>query len=263
LRSPQKQKVLSLGPNWGNIIVSGPDGILYIRDASKIFHIYKPNKNGIYPVSDTTTFPGAPWDLSMKFVTINDTTAMVANTSPYGLFRFVVNQNTHLLTPAPTVNPSDPHPDNFGFFYGNGWNRYEIIPHGKFVFLFDHKNNVLLRTPTSVFIDPWSSWNMTNWLNNPNPPDYTRKKVKTGTDFGVYKEVLSFSNGLIAWKKDGTLWYYPVATNGTVGDKNKIGAGWNKYVKLIISGDDILALDSNGNLYRFKDINTNGFYQLQ
>jgi hypothetical protein len=259
-RLAPRTKVLSLGQDWGDILANGPDGVLYKRDPGKVIHVYVPDKNGVYS-NPPTKFPGGPWNASGWFYYINNNTEFVVNNDGYyGGFRFDVDPNTYLLSPSPTVNASDPFPTNFGFYYGDGWNVYNVLAAGDYVFLVNKNNGDLLQVSMSDFLNKApGTWHKITDIQNAN------NVIASG--FDAYKQVLALdasgSYYLLAVKSDGTLWAYPISKNGDVGDAKQIGSGWNKYVKLITTGDDILALDSNGDLYRYKNIDPNVFYRVK
>lgn len=67
---------------------------------------------------------------------------------------------------------------------------------------------------------------------------------------------------MLALEANGKLWLYFMSDEGVPGAKRLVGEGWDIYQKIIVSGDDILALDDHGDVYRYK-FNQNGFYPLK
>ena len=66
---------------------------------------------------------------------------------------------------------------------------------------------------------------------------------------------------LVGVDTEGYLWSIPISSAGTLGSKNKIGTGWNKFVKIISVGSKLLGLESNGDLYEF-DFNASDNYWI-
>lgn len=223
------QKVLSMGANWGDILTNGAGGTLYRRDNKKDILVHVPDVNGVY--SEPPRLIGVFWDASESFYFVNDQHMVVRN-YPYwaGLFRFKIKDNYEL----------EAYPEWTDFWLGDFWDKYVIVPHKSFFFLIDNEGK-LLRMPAMSFVET--------------------PKATAGSGFQMYKQVLSYSDYLMAVKNDGTLWIYPVSAEGKIGPVRQVGTGWNKYTKLIISGGDVLALDSNGDLYRYK-FDPSGYYPL-
>lgn len=239
------KRVLGLGSNWGDIFQAGPKGRLYVRNGAKIFKVYSPNDKGVF--GEGLAFPGDPWAASLNLfymgVAQNVETAMVVNEPPFGgLFRFDIKA-TGLLEIHPTTNAADPWPNNFGFWYGDGWHKYDIIAfNGKFVFQMAHEEGeTLYRSAFQEFTDDWSTWNRAG----------TIKRTNTGLKFDKYLSAMVMKNSLLIVTKDGDLMAYEVDETGNLGSGKKIGKGWNIYKKMVATGDDILALDSKGDVYRY------------
>lgn len=237
-------KVLGLGANWGNIISAGPDDILYIGDTNKIIWVYKPDSEGVYSLA-ATPFPGDPWGASGWFYYIKDNIEFVVNDDGfYGMFRFDIDPETYFLTAKETVNPADPWPNNFGFWYGDGWNKFNLIPHGEFIFFHNRENKDLMRVPMDPFLDPFpGTWHKPGWFEDAN------NIIETNFN---YEQLVSFDDNLMGLKADGTLWVFPISEEGELGDAKQIGSGWDKYTRIIaLSNSVILGLDSNGDIFRY------------
>lgn len=237
-------KVLSLGNGWGDIFQTGPKGILYVRNKSGVFNIYTPDDKGMF--GSGNPFPGDPWSASANLyymgVAQKVQTVMITNVPPAGLFRFDVDANGFLIV-HPTTNPSDPFPTNFGFWYGDGWDNYDIIAlNGRFVFQIAHnKGEELLRSKFSDFTDDWSTWN--------RPATLIRDDV--GISFKDYRFAMSMGDNLLIVNSTGDLTTYVVDTDGNLDAGTKIGKGWDKYSKVASVGNDLLAIDANGDVFRY------------
>lgn len=237
-------KVLSLGANWGDIISAGPDDILYIRDADDVMWIYKPDAQGVYSLA-ATPFPGDPWGASGWFYYIKDNIELVVNDDGFaGMFRFDINPDTYFLTGKETVNPDDPWPNNFGYWYGDGWDNFNLIPLGEFIFFHNRENKDLLRAPMDAFLDPFpGTWHKPGWVEDEN------NIVESNFN---YQQIVAIDHNLMGLEGNGALWVYPVSDEGELGEAKKIGSGWNKYTRIVaLSGNVLLALDDNGDVFRY------------
>lgn len=236
--------VLSLGANWGNIFQTGPKGILYVRNTGNIIKIYTPDDKGVFGTG--TPFPGDPWEASANIyymgVAQGVQTVMVTNVPPAGLFRFDADENG-FLSIHPTTNAADPWPTNFGFWYGDGWDNYDIIAfNGKFVFQISHnEGEALLRSDFQEFTDDWSTWNRPGTLH----------RDETGKKFDGYRSAMTMGNNLLIVTKDGDLMAYAVDNDGNLDDGTRVGTGWKIYNRIVATGNDVLAIDSKGDVYRY------------
>ncbi len=64
---------------------------------------------------------------------------------------------------------------------------------------------------------------------------------------------------LIGVDAEGVLWSYPISTAGILGSKSKIGTGWNRFKRFVSVGDLLLAIDENGDFYKF-NFSTSNFW---
>lgn len=237
------KKVLTLPSEWGDIFKTGQNGKLYVRNKDKIFNVYTPGADGVFGAG--TPFPGTPWDASAKLYYMglaqNVQTVMVVNTPPAGMFRFDAASNG-TLTMHPTTNAADPFPTNFGFWYGDGWDKYDIIAfNGKFVFQIAHnQGEALLRSPFAEFTDDWSTWNR----------PATLPRHDTGKKFEGYRSAMAMGNNLLIITRDGDLMAYAVDDSGNLNNGTKIGSGWNTYTRTTATGNDILGINSKGEVFR-------------
>jgi hypothetical protein len=58
------------------------------------------------------------------------------------------------------------------------------------------------------------------------------------------------------------MYQFSLAETGEFGLKKKIGSGWDMYGSVFAAGDDVLGLDGNGDLWRYK-FNPAGFWPLK
>lgn len=222
------EKVLSLGQDWGDILTSGPNGTFYIRDKNLDIVLYEPDEKGVFSNPPKTI--GVFWDVTESMYYVNETTLVARNIPPAGLFRFTISNDYEL----------EQMPDWEDFWLGDGWDRWVIIPHKEHFFLIDDKGDLLRMSSLSF----------------ENAP-----KTTVIPSFGEHKQVLSFKDYLLALKPDGSLWLYPVKSNGDLGTAQELGSGWNKYERIVVVENDILAFDGNGDVFRY-EIDPNGFYPL-
>lgn len=237
------KKVLTLPADWGDIFKTGQNGKLYVRNKDKVFNVYTPGADGVFGVG--TPFPGTPWDASANLYYMglaqNVQTVMVVNVPPAGMFRFDAAANG-MLTMHPTTNAADPFPTNFGFWYGDGWDKYNIIAfNGKFVFQIAHnQGEALLRSPFAQFTDDWSTWNR----------PATLQRDDTGKKFEGYRSAMAMGNHLLIITRDGDLMAYAVDDSGNLNNGTKIGSGWSTYTRTTATGNDILGINSKGEVFR-------------
>lgn len=241
------QKVLSLGSDWGGILSVGPK-LSVISNLASTFDILLnlPDSNKVY--SAPPLHIGINWNASESFYYVNENSMVVRNTPPFaGLFNFIMNPD--LITqnnpdPANGIIYGDPN-----FWLGDHWNEFIIAPYNNYFFTED-ENGILWRLNAYVFWD---------WQTPSNTP---RTQVASGFN---YTQVLSYPsmnpNALICVNSNGDLWYYPVSQDGTPGTGKQVGSGWNIFKKIIVVGNDILALNNNNDLYRIT-FNPDSFINL-
>jgi len=223
-----RQKVLSLGNDWGNILATGARGSVIRRDKQNDIWVYVPNEDGIFTTSPIKV--GTNWDASESFYYVNESTVVVRN-YPYwaGLFNFDVGED-YALVASPT-----------NFWLGDFWDKYKIIPYQDY-FLTVDANGIMRRQPALTSID--------------------YAKTDVGTGFKDYKQLLAYKNYLLALEDDGKLWLFSMSDEGVPGTKIQVGTGWDMYEQILVSGDDILARDVIGDVYRYT-FDPNGFYPLK
>lgn len=75
-----------------------------------------------------------------------------------------------------------------------------------------------------------------------------------GQGWGGFTNLFCFDNYLIGVEPSGVMAAYSLTdtTPPSVGARRNIGTGWNQYMKLFQCGEDLLALDENGDLWRYQ-----------
>jgi hypothetical protein len=51
--------------------------------------------------------------------------------------------------------------------------------------------------------------------------------------------------------------------DGVLGSKRQIGSGWDMYINIFRAGNDLLALDNDGDLWRYNNFNLNSLWPLK
>lgn len=71
--------------------------------------------------------------------------------------------------------------------------------------------------------------------------------------FGGFDYLFCFDNFLLGVEPDGTMAAYSLTQTNppSVGSRRNVGTGWNRYCRLFKCGDSLLALDKNGDLWRY------------
>lgn len=99
------------------------------------------------------------------------------------------------------------------------------------------------------------------WLANNDATWGTPNGTTVFTGFSYEPVTMYNLQYLVGADEEGSLWSIPTTTAGTLGSKNKIGAGWKKFVKIVPVGTKILGLDANGDFYEF-DFNASDNYWI-
>ena len=127
-------------------------------------------------------------------------------------------------------------------YFGAGFNMVKFIPAKGFFYSVD------------------ANGNLKTWFANNNATWGSSSGTTVSTGF-LYDPVTLFNfKHLICVDADGYLWSIPITTSGTLGSKNKIGAGWNKFVKIISVGNKLLGLDVSGDFYEFDFDSTDKYW---
>ena len=56
---------------------------------------------------------------------------------------------------------------------------------------------------------------------------------------------------LVVADNDGFLWLIPLSASGVLGTPRNIGQGWNKFSSLLLVGDYMMAMDSDGVFHQY------------
>jgi len=230
------QKVLSLGSDWGGILCVGPKSSVISNLASNFDILLNlPDSNKVYAAPPLHI--GINWGASESFYYVNENSMVVRNTPPSGLFNFIMypDQITqHNPDPANGIIVGAPN-----FWLGDQWNQFVIAPYNNYFFTED-TYGALWR------MDAYTFWDQASW--------WTVPRVQVVASGFNYTQILSYPsmnpNALICVNNAGDLWYYPVSVDGVPGTGKQVGSGWNIFKKIIVVGNDILALNSANDLYR-------------
>lgn len=242
------QKVLSLGSDWGGILSVGPK-LSVISNLASTFDILLnlPDSNKVY--SAAPLHIGINWDASESFYYVNENSMVVRNTPPSGLFNFIMYPDQ--------ITQDNPDPANGiivgapNFWLGDQWNQFVIAPYNNYFFTED-TYGALWR------MDAYTFWDQASW--------WTVPRVQVVASGFNYTQILSYPsmnpNALVCLDANGGLWYYPVSQDGSsLGTGKQVGSGWNIFKKIIVVGNDILALNKTNDLYRIS-FDPNGFINL-
>ncbi|WP_300599289.1 DUF1735 domain-containing protein [Niabella sp.] len=228
-----QEEILNTGANWGGIFCLGPKNTVITNDkVSKDILMYLPDDKGFYKRPPLRI--GINWDASESFYYVNEN-AMVVRNAPYwaGLFRFDMHpENIVQTNPKPAENIITSIADWNTFWLGDFWNKYLIATFGSYILTVDNAG-ILWRQPVFSKIDQ------------------NRTQVATGFNFS---QVVAYpavnSNALLCLTAGGDLWYYPASATAVPGTGKKVGSGWNVFKKIMVSGNDILALSASNGVYR-------------
>lgn len=127
---------------------------------------------------------------------------------------------------------------------GTGFNQLAFIPAKGF--FYSVETNGTLKT--------WLANNNGTWGSPNGTAVYTTFLYKA---FALYK-----FNYLIAVDAQGVLWSAPISTAGYPGSLNKIGTGWDRFLRLVTVGDLLLAMDANGDFWKF-NFDTDKYWIVQ
>lgn len=127
--------------------------------------------------------------------------------------------------------------------FGSGFNMLKFLPAKGF------------------FYSVAANGELKTWFANNNATWGTTNGTTVTTGF-LYEPIVLYNlQYLVGVDTEGYLWSIPISSAGTLGSKNKIGTGWNKFVKIISVGSKLLGLESNGDLYEF-DFNASDNYWI-
>lgn len=230
-----RELIGSFGPNWGRYLTNYSRGSLLRHDDNFDVWVHKADTEGKFTSEPEKI--GEYWVDSESFYFINDESMVVRN-HPYwaGLFRFAITDDYIL----------EPYSQGLweAFWRGDFWDKYVIVPYGSYMLTVE-EDGVLRRQPMY------------------SHPDVVKRELASG--FNGFRQILSYqNNALLTVDATGRLWYYPMSDQAEPGVRKLVGTGWQMYNKILVSDDgDILALEANGDLYRYDFDPLVGFYPLQ
>ncbi|MEI5983906.1 MULTISPECIES: DUF1735 domain-containing protein [Sphingobacterium] len=223
-----RDKVLSLGANWGLFIGPGSRGSLLLKKNNHDIMSYVPDQAGVF--SDPPKVVGVFWDASESWYLIDDQSIVFRN-HPYwaGLFSFRINADYTMAQ----ANP---------FWLGDFWNKWTLVPFKNYLLTVD-ANGIMNRQPV---------------LSN-----VSAAKTEVATGFKGYKQLMAFKDELLALESNGKLWAYSMSELAVPSNRRLIGEGFDMYQKIMVLKGDLVGLDAAGDIYRYKDFRTDGFYPLK
>ena len=116
--------------------------------------------------------------------------------------------------------------------FGSGFSFSQFIPAKGFFFSLGDDELLI-----------WTAKNNATWGN---------PLGETASDAFFYDPVALYQNKyLIGVDENDFLWNFPVSMIGYLGNKNKIGSGWQRFKKIIPFKDLLLGMDANGDLWKF------------
>lgn len=130
-------------------------------------------------------------------------------------------------------------------YFGTGFTYPKFIPGKGFFYVISDagamnawyvSNQAVLGSPTNTAV-------ATNFLYNPT--------------------TLFESKYIVAVDAQGYLWSIPISSIGAHRGLNKIGSGWNKFVKLISVGKKLIAVNANGEFYEFDFNATDNYWVIE
>lgn len=227
--TPISEKVLDLGSNW-DIISAGPRKSIYIRQTGTWdIIVYEINPDGTFM---SPRVVGPFWDLTESLYYVSEN-SMLARNEPYwaGLFTFDVDNDLVMI-------PRDPWEV---FWMGDFWDRFVIVPYKNFLLTIDDKGE-MWRQPVFTHVDS--------------------PKEMVAMGFNGFVKVEAFKDYLLALANNGKLWLYPMSSQAEPGMRIQVGTGWAKFVNFVVTGEDVLGVDSNGSIHRFSNFDPNSYYAL-
>ncbi|WP_298652621.1 DUF4998 domain-containing protein [uncultured Proteiniphilum sp.] len=227
----EKGKKLALSGNVASRYFDRDGKDLYEWNAAGDVIVYALNEDGSFSQTETYTAL-VPRSTYREFFFYDDDKFIGVNTGNLvSMHRIVDGQLVFVKTPTGAET------------FGSGFNMPKFLPAKGFFY--------------SVAVNG----DLRAWFANNNATWGTTNGTTVSTGF-LYEPVVPFNlQYLIGVDTDGYLWSIPITTAGTLGSKNKIGSGWNKFVKLVSVGTKLLALDANGDFYEF-DFNATDNYWI-
>ncbi len=217
------EKVYSFGNDAGGIFFSRNNDMLQYTPNGQLL-LYQLNETGVY---------GAPSQIGPG-LDVTDIMYMPDN---------------RILTRDPVSKDICQYrfDDNYNFtsqgFIGYGWvDAVTMMPFKDLMVLAVEKDGRLRK----FSIDQGGAWGDISYIGveNKNYLDYAQLFTYTWTEDN--------SGYLIGIDSAGNMWLTSVTDDGALGNETRIGWGWDTYKKVFSVGTDLLALDDNGDLWRYK-----------
>lgn len=106
---------------------------------------------------------------------------------------------------------------------------------------------------------------MKTWFAHDDATWGTPNGNQVGTGFAIYdpNPIVVFNRKtILGVDADGYLWSTPISVNGVPGSKTQIGAGWNRFKRIVSIGTTLLCMEDNGDFYVFENFNTTDKYWI-
>jgi len=223
-----------LAYSFGNIDNAG--GVIFFRNDDMVQRtpdgfllVYKTDENGVFDEPRVISGPG--WE-ALSIVFFNSNNMMYGKFADNGnIERYFFDENYNYLGQG-TI--------------GWGWFDHVIMMPFKDFMLLGVLDDGRLR-----------AWNLVSdgSLNWGNLGDIVGRPGRNYLDYihlFPYIWAEDDSGYLIAVDETGVMLLIPVSDSGSLASEVNIGFGWDMYVKVFSSGTDLLALDENGDLWRYR-----------
>jgi hypothetical protein len=101
------------------------------------------------------------------------------------------------------------------------------------------------------------------WLAKNNATWGTPNGTTVGTNYNTFKMLTLFGNrSLLGVDADGNLWATAVTVDGALGTRSRIGEGWGRFERLVSFGNDLIAVDADGNTVVFENFSVSEKYWI-
>ena len=222
-----REKVLSFGTDDVGILFCKDNDLIQVAPWGTLL-LYQPDESGVF--GDPREF-GWGW---------NGVTIM-----------FYMPENRFLARKPDSNIEQYNINENYDFLYqrtiGWGW--------GDAVTIFPFKDIIVFNTSPEGVLTKFPLSQSGDW-------DYGQIAA-VGSGFDIYStRLFCYESTMIGIDDAGNMWEHPVSDAGIIGGKRQIGSGWDMYVNVIRCGTDLLALDENGDLWRY-EFDPNGFWPLK
>ncbi len=218
-----REKVLSINDFQGGRIISFVNGQLITKNPNNTLSLYTPDENGVF---GTGTQIGQGFGFPHIFY-FEPNRIVVAEQD---LVQFAITSQ-----------------GQFGAAraIGWGWNIFtKIIPYDKYL--------IGIR-PTGLA----TSYEFTA------SGDLVGSNIRDiASNWNKYDLIFQYENTLLAREPNGNLSQIPMGPEGLPQAAVPRGTGWDMYVSVVASGNDLLALDNEGNVWRYKFV-SRGNWQLK